>query len=53
MKDVDYKIPPILPLPKGGICPSLAKRGAGRFFYNDSLLTHSLVIQRDPESSSG
>jgi hypothetical protein len=25
------KIPPTLPFPKGGIIPSLAKRGKGRF----------------------
>jgi hypothetical protein len=27
-----YKIPPNLPFPKGGINPSLTKRGKGRFF---------------------
>jgi hypothetical protein len=43
MKILIYKIPPILPLPKGGNYPSLAKRGVGRFFNNDSLLMHSLV----------
>jgi hypothetical protein len=30
MKHIDWKIPPILPLPKGGIIPSLAKRPAYR-----------------------
>jgi hypothetical protein len=27
--------------------PSLAKRGVGRFFNNDSLLMHSLVYHED------
>jgi predicted protein tyrosine phosphatase len=31
MTTLFYKIPPNLPLTKGGIIPSLEKRGAGRF----------------------
>jgi hypothetical protein len=31
MTTLIYKIPPNLPFPKGGIYPSLAKRGEGRF----------------------
>jgi hypothetical protein len=31
MTGLIYKIPPGLPLPKGGIYPSLEKRGEGRF----------------------
>ncbi len=29
--DIEAQIPPPLPLQKGGITPSLAKRGKGRF----------------------
>jgi retron-type reverse transcriptase len=35
-----YKIPPHLPLPKGGINPSLAKRGEGRFSEGDYSRIH-------------
>ena len=30
--NIIYKIPPNLPFPKGGLNPSLEKRGKGRFF---------------------
>lgn len=63
--DVDYKIPPIPPLPKGGLSPQYqegikgriptflysggfagakSKRGNGRFFNNDALRLHALII---------
>jgi hypothetical protein len=55
-EDIDYKIPPNLPLPKGGLYPSFphtggfaeakAKRGVRRFFENDALLMHSLVSDK-------
>jgi len=39
----DKKIPPNLPFPKGGIIPSLAKRGQGRFSGQISI-TEGLII---------
>jgi len=32
MKTFNYKIPPILPLPKGGIMPLFGKEGCGEIF---------------------
>jgi len=42
-EDIDYEIPPNLPLPKGGNTPLFGKEGMGRFFNNEALLMHSLV----------
>jgi len=42
-EDIDYKIPPNLPLPKGGKFPSLTKRGEGRFFNKDFYVLHFFV----------
>jgi len=48
--DIHKKIPPDLPLAKGGIMPLFGKEGKGRFFNNnDALLIHSLVNKPDQE----
>ncbi len=42
MKTFNYKIPPILPLPKGGIMPLFRKEGCGEIFCG-SHLTNALI----------
>jgi len=32
IKDIDFKIPPNLPFPKGGIIPLFGKEGRGEIF---------------------
>jgi len=36
-EDIDYKIPPTLPLPKGGIVPLFGKEGRGEIFFVEAL----------------
>jgi hypothetical protein len=50
--DIEDQIPPPLPLQKGGISPSLAKRGQGRFSQQyvfsimDSFVIFGKAIER-------
>jgi hypothetical protein len=57
MTTLFYKIPPNLPLTKGGIIPSLEKRGMGRFsdkcqFNYETLNNINHVITRMPLSNT-
>ena len=42
-ENIDYKIPPHLPLPKRGNTPLFDKEGYGDIFDNDALFMHSLI----------